>query len=225
MKILSIFLLFVPALAEASFCPTFADLKKPIKTCDDNFSLGDVAMDCIEKFETAIRVGQSKVKFLLNQKTGQMKQQQSGAYNTSDASYEDAKKHLMQLIANGLQARSAVKEYLAEMQFPEDYEQPQVTGMSSEEYLKQETCFSAPLEVIQGSEELIGKMVTDLEKSAVAAGFLEKTSEGRTTNMGSLNQAGVGQQNRNSGPSKIPTGKQIRSSDISGTEDKKEKQP
>lgn len=214
-------IVFSSSLAEANFCPKFADLRKPIKTCDDNFSLGDAAMDCIEKFETAIRVGQSKVKFLLNQKVAQMKQQQSGSYDTSDSSYEDAKKQLMLLIANGLQARSAVKEYLAEMQFPEDYEQPQVTGMSSEAYLKQETCFSAPLEVIQGSEQLIGKMVADLEKSAIAAGLQEKVSETRNANVGSLNQSPKTLQKGNPEPSKIPTGKKIRESDISGTEKKK----
>lgn len=217
---LSIFLF--SAMAEANFCPKFAQLRKPIKTCDDNFSLGDAAMDCIEKFETAIRVGQGKVKFLLNQKVSQMKQQQSDSYGTSDSSYEDAKKQLMLLIANGLQARSAVKEYLAEMQFPEDYEQPQVIGMSSEAYLKQETCFSAPLEVIQGSDELIGKMVADLEKSAIAAGLQEAVSETRNSNVGSLHQAPKAAQNGKPEPSKVPTGKQIRASDISGTEKKKE---
>ncbi len=218
--IISVF--FISNLAEANFCPKFAQLRKPIKTCDDNFSLGDAAMDCIEKFETAIRVGQAKVKFLLNQKVGQMKQQQAESYNTSDSSYEDAKKQLMILIANGLQARNAVKEYLAEMQFPEDYEQPQVIGMSSEAYLKQETCFSAPLEVIQGSDELIGKMVADLEKSAIAAGLQEAVSETRNSNLGSLNQAPKNVQNGKPEPSKVPTGKQIRASDISGTEKKKE---
>lgn len=213
-------ILAISGVAEAAnFCPGVSQFKRPIKSCEDNFSLGDAAMNCIEKFEASIQVGQSKVKSMLSAQVNKMKDQQSGSYQTSDASYNDAKNQLLNLIANGLQAQAAVTEYLAEMKFPDDYEQPSVTGMSSEEYLKQEPCFSAPLEVIEGSKDLIGKMVADLEKSAIAAGLKSQASQGHEANVGSLKNAplktgGVG----DSG--KAPVGKKIRSSDITGTEEK-----
>jgi hypothetical protein len=148
-----------------------------------------------------------------------MQDQQSGSYQTSDAAYADAKNQLLNLIANGLQAHAAVTEYLAEMKFPDDYEQPSVTGMSSEEYLKMEPCFSAPLEVIEGSKDLIGKMLADLEKSAVAAGVKAQVSQGREGNVGSLNQNSV-KSGKIGTSGKAPVGKKIRASDISGTEEK-----
>jgi hypothetical protein len=221
---LSFFLFFVQSPA-AEFCPSFASLKKPVKSCEDNFGLGDAAMNCIEKFESAIKVGQAKLQIALKAKVANMNSQQSGSYNTTDSSYENTKRDLLLLIANGLQAKAAVSEYLSELHFPEDYEQPAVTGMSSEDYLNQEPCFSAPREVIAGSNELIGKMVADLEKTAIAVGFKEKTSESRSTNVGVVKGAAVvGKEKINNSkvPAATPKGKDIRSSDISGTKEKKD---
>lgn len=224
MYVLSILVFLWPAVSSgASVCGPFSSFNRQIKRCEDNFLLSKEAMKCVQRFDEKIQAGQVKVQKILQKHIDAMAREQSDSYATTDTSYSDARKELGKLISEGQEVKIALATYLAVMQFPEDLDNPNVTGMSAATYMAQEPCFATPKKIIIGSSDLVEKMINDLKKSDSSAGLKalsSKRSAGKIKVMSEPAKVNVGVQGASG---KADSGKRVRASDISGTKKEEKK--
>ena len=173
-------LLYSPFAEAAIVCPSMLDSKKPLTRCEDNFALANSAMDCVDRFDAAIRTTKAKLEKLLKARVKAVKEtNQATVFNESDASYREVRDELKTLILDGAVAALATQFMLDNLFYPEDFDNPETTGVTPELYLKREPCFAAPKYAMQNSVLLIRKMQMDLKKLETAAGLNETSSETR----------------------------------------------
>jgi hypothetical protein len=108
------------------------------------------------------------------------------------------------LIADGELAKKAVDSYSPVLFLPEDYDQPEITGISTKEYLASEPCYATPNTIISGSSDLLQEMIDDLKKTDVAALGKQASSDDRSNKVQNANpsQGGLqtGHATGNAGP-------------------------
>jgi hypothetical protein len=214
--ILSIFCVFSFSQEAIAFCPPFSALKREIAFCEDNFFLGNQALSCLEQYTKHVKSGQERVRRTLLAELAKMQNQQSGNFNTADASYQKAQRELERLIAAGNQAKLAVDGYLAELYFPEDWDEPSVLGQSSEDYLNSTPCFASSKRAITTASSLIAGMISDLQKTNLVAGSKQQSSAGYSDKVQVLDKRQPLQRTRIQGKEQ---GKDKNKSGISGTTD------
>lgn len=218
-KLIFILLIFFPGVSFA-FCPSFRDLKHPITTCEDNFELSNAALDCLDLFTSHVKAGQARVRLQLQAELANLKTDQNGNFVGAEASYRKAQIEMQRLANDGILAKQALETYMAEMFFPDDWDQPKVTGMESAAYLASTACFASPRRALMSSQKLVSNMVTDLIKTNFAAG--QKQGVASSHSQKSQNLQGQPQ------PKRVlieesQEGKDGNNSGISGTTDPRDK--
>ncbi len=204
--------------ASAALCHSFADFGKKVKRCEDNFVLADSAMNCVDAYGNAIELGNRKIQKLLATQVSQMKEKQSGTYNTSDTSYQKVRDELNRLIAEGEAAKAAAQSMLDEIFYPEDLDNEDILGMSSEDYLATEPCFAPAKFAMENSVNLIQKMINDLRKTEVSSGIKENTSEHRSDNVQALTAPVISKAKGKSGAPNMGNRPKNSPSDLTGTQ-------
>lgn len=206
----------------AVLCPPFSSFQKPVKRCEDNFVLGHQALTCVEKYYSHVEKGKAKIDAQLKQQVEKMKKMQSDSYDRADAGYQKTQAELKQLIADGDLAKLAVDSYLPELFMPEDYDQPQHTGMTTEFYLSTEPCYATPKSAITDAQEMIAQIIADLKAVDLTAGVKKDGSQDRSQNTHDLTKGAVSNTHAPA-PKPIPAGNSAKSaSDLTGTQKAKE---
>jgi hypothetical protein len=179
----SIGLLVSEARAATPLCHPFSTFGKPLARCEDNFVVSEEALNCVDYYYKHVEAGKLKVKKIFDEQIAKMKKEQSDSFDRTDEGYARAQKEVNDLIATGALARTVVDGYFDEMYFPEDYDEPSVTGMSSEEYLATEECFAGPKKAIQEGQRMIDTIMADLKAMNLSAAKKESKSEKRSVNV------------------------------------------
>jgi hypothetical protein len=220
-SILALSLLAAEAGAATPLCHPFSSFGKVLGRCEDNYVVLEEAVNCAEYYEKHVEAGTKKVQKVFEEQLAKMKKQQSDSFDRTDEGYARAQKELDDLIATGKLARSVLDGYFDEMYFPEDHDAPEVTGMSTEEYLANEECFADPKKGIQETQRLVDLMMRDLEAMKTATARKETSSEKRSVNVKAVtpNKA-VANTKGNGGAERVPAGKsQNGASDLTGTKE------
>lgn len=159
-----------------AFCPVFGSMDREISRCEDNFLLGNQAVACLEQYTQRVKDGQAKIRRTLEAELAKLQSQQNASFDTAYANYQDAQHELERLASEGIQTQLAVDGYMGELFFPEDWDNPSITGQSVSEYLNSSPCFASPKRAIATSSQLIAKMVSDLRQTSLTAGQKKQTS-------------------------------------------------
>lgn len=225
-SILSIGLLLSPAAFAGYYC---ADPKlvagKTHGDCSDNEYVSEAAVLCLEKLEAEIDAAQKAVSAAAaahaqaDAGTQQSKEQNAGAdYHFSEAT-------LALLIAHAEKAQAEIVQYDKKvLAMPEDFDEPEITGMDTETYLKSTPCFADNRKVLQNVLLDFDKHISDLQ---FAKDNSEKLRGGTQTNaagLGTVSEQKRAKGTHGSGGPKpaVDSGKEkVRGSDITGTRPKK----
>ncbi|MGE3262307.1 MAG: hypothetical protein AB7K68_11055 [Bacteriovoracia bacterium] len=159
------FLISSGAQAAAPFCLPFAALKINATNCDDNFALGKQADNCLSLFTTALSNNRAQIDKILKAEAAKGSSGQNITYKTTGSIFAQTLQELDHLIASGEQAKFAVKTYSDNLSLPEDYDQPALTGMSTEKYLSVEPCYATPFRMVSEDSAVLSLMVEDLKKA------------------------------------------------------------
>lgn len=212
------------AFADAPFCLPFASLHLRAQGCDDNFALGRQADACLSAYTKALTAKKKEIADILNSEAAKGKGQQSGSFNTAGSVFDRTKKELDQLILSGEQAKLAVSSMKDNLSLPEDYDQPQVTGMTTEKYLSIEPCYATPKRIISEDSAVLALMVDDLKKAKADVGTKGGVVQGDSKSMqnGSVNPMIGGKAAPAANLPKTGNPRE-RESDVSGTIEPKQK--
>jgi len=206
--------------AEATnLCHPFSAFKKKLGRCEDNYIVADEALNCLGYYYKHVEAGKLRVKKVFDEQIKKMKDKQSDSFDRTDEGYERARKEIQNLIADGVLARAVVDSYYAEMYFPEDYNMPSVTGMSTEKYLASEECFANPKLVLTKTQVMIDTIVNDLKAIDLSSSKKEAKSQTRSKNVQVLTPSSVSNTKAQGAAvsPKVPAGTSPKSaSDISG---------
>lgn len=149
-------------------CATYATIPFPMLDCDDNEKLGREALSCVQAYYDHVQKAQGDVLKKFQAQVAKLKDQQNDSFDRTQAGYEDARKQLDKLLIDGAIARAAVDDLYLNMSFPEDYDEPETTGMSREKYLASQDCYAIPQRVMLQSQAMIDKMMNDLRATQAA---------------------------------------------------------
>ncbi len=189
-----------------------------MQVCDDNEKMGHAALNCVRSYRDDVAKAQAEVLAKFQSQIAEMKAQQSDSFDRTQAGYQDARKRLDALLAEGKEARAAVDDLRANIAYPEDYDEPDLIRMSTQAYLSSQNCFSIPDHVFQQAQFMIDKIMSDL--AATQEAMLGKESGAGTAsahvrvlggNSSVKNTNGVGSGKSVNGQSRPPA------SDITGT--------
>ncbi len=202
-------------------CPLFAALPFPVQNCDDNAKMGQVALNCERSYRKQVKKAQAEVLAKFQDQIAKMKKQQSDSFDRTQAGYEEARKRLDDLVAEGSVARASVDDLLANIAYPEDYDEPELTGKSAQDYLASQHCFSIPEHVFQQSQQIIDKVMSDLKatrEAMLGSQNAAGSASSKVQQMGGVsavrNSKGTGSGSKIGGTSSNPA------SDITGTKAK-----
>lgn len=222
MKILlPLALIFAPSLALAnepvynqkppkSYCIPVETVDSRIRSCNDNKLFFDAAKRCFDDFQKLKR----KVTLQLQAKLSKAAKQQSANFQASESDTNEAAIAHAYLIKIGAQAVEELDDYFDFFEHPADAE--------TDEEVLEEPCYIQPADRLNDLVNELEDQVEEMKAAKAMELFLSKTSGARKSNLNSLNEtAPIQGADTPSSPSKVPTGKTIRKSDISGTEEKK----
>ena len=198
-------------------CPGIASF--PVENCDDNERLGREALQCARRYRDHVQKAQAEIYQEFQAQIAQLKEMQSDTFDRTSAGYKEARQRLEILIADGLVARTAVDELQAGMIFPEDYDQPAVTGMSTEEYLRSEACYAIPQKVMLQCQAVIDKMMGDIRATETAMFGKQGRAQARSSRVQRIEQSREAAHTKGRGPEdkRVPGGKsRAPASDITG---------
>ena len=184
--LMPLLLLTVPAQG-ALVCPTFSALKMRMDRCEDNFVIAGKADACLSQYIFSVQAGKSAAQKLLTAVVSKSKSEQGDLYKTSGQTLDLGAAEIEKLILQGVQAKLAVESLLDNIFFPEDYDNPELIGMSTTEYLAKEPCYATPRKVMTEDGELLGLMVEDLRKTKAELLAGKNLVQGQGADMSSLN--------------------------------------
>lgn len=184
----SFFLLFLTAglTQAATYCPPFAKTNIRADHCEDNYLLGTSADNCLSAYMNDLKAGKAKVQKILDANAAQAKSEQNAIYKASGVNFDQANKELAQLILSGTAAKLSVDSYLNNIFMPEDYDNPEVTGMSTAAYLAKEPCYATPHKVMSEDSQMLAFMLDDLKATQADIQEKSKTVKNSSADMNSV---------------------------------------
>lgn len=205
--------------AEASTpCAGFAALDLQMGRCEDNAELGEAALACVRAYRDRIKTAQATVLAQFQAQIEKMKKEQNDSFDRTQAGYENARRTLQQLIAEGEQAKLSVDDLYNNLYFPADADEPEITGKSHDDYLNTTECFATPRNVLNQSKAMIDHMRTQLQQLEQVALGKQDRSGTRSVNVDTLTGGKVGNSVGAGAGKAVPMGRHpAQSSDISGT--------
>ena len=195
----------------ATYCMSVEKIDQWAKSCKDNGGFLEAGQDCIKDFKKL----KTKVTADLKAKLAGTGVSQSTNFqgNTSDNSEAVAAHDY--LVKIGEMAVRELDEYFDFLEHPADAE--------TDEDVVAESCFSKPADALSDLVDDLEDEVNAMKIAKTIEAGHAATSSGNTTSLDSLNVAPVKAAPGAKGSVGTPTGKNLRPSDISGTEKKKKK--
>jgi hypothetical protein len=181
--------------------------------CSNNEYVSEAAVLCLEKLEAEIAAARALVSTAAAAHSQASRKGQEGKEANAGADYAFSEETLARLRKHAEQAQTEIvaldKTVLA---MPEDYDEPEVTGLSPEAYLRSVPCFSDNRKVIADVLLDIDEHVSDLEVARGAAAGLKAGTQHNAGAMGSAadlkkatgKKSGAGMGAKEAGSSKSP---------------------
>ena len=124
---------------------------------------------------------------------------QAGKHGNAVKDYQLSKATLDALIARSKGAQEEVIAYEQLLEKPEDFDEPEITGMEPEAYIASTPCHADNKRVIRNVAEDIDFIISDLQYARDLGEDLEKATSGKEANMGSVGTAQGAQQKAGKG--------------------------
>lgn len=180
-----ILLASISPLAEAAnYCALPNSILSHVEDCTDNEYVSEAAVLCLTKLQNEIKVAQAAVQTTTAANSAQARNSQSSLENNAHKDYKFSKVTLDMLIKNAGAAQNEVIAYESILAMPEDFDEPDITGMSTEEYLKSTPCHFENKQVIRDVAEDIDFILSDLEFARDSGENLESATGGHENNLG-----------------------------------------
>lgn len=215
---------FLPAAAEAGFYCADPSLvrRNTGEDCMNNEYVSEAAVLCLEKLEGEIQKAKSTTTVAGAAHLAASRSSQEGREKNAAVDFGFSKETLDGLIRHARQAQEEVI-YLdqSELVYPEDYDEPEVTGMDTATYLKTTPCYGENHEVITHVLEDFDYYISDLEHARDMAADLLGNSEKNAKGLKAVGKKNSISNSSGKGPGSAT--KNWRPSDISGTKDKTQK--
>ncbi len=218
------FLFFIFPAQAARYCDSPAVLNKKVKDCNDNEIFAGAAVECLEKFEKAVGVGKAAVTKGMAAKAKASHASQSDKQKNSMLDYALSAASLDALIKLGEQAQTETAKYYDSVVWPEDFDEPQVTGPDLDAFLNSDPCYKDNRDLIANVLEDFDSQLNQLREARDAAKTLEKAAGGRKTSLDSVGAGAVSSGKKG----KLPVAKGKKkskkdASDVTGTQQDREK--
>jgi hypothetical protein len=209
--------------AQARFCHSPQELESRVETCEENAYYAEAAVLCVEAFKKKVDKVAGTTARALDKSIAKMVDAQDKNFDTTGKGYQASEAALSDLIKEGEARLAEADAYLDQVVFPEDAGEG---GGDASEDLNQSICYKRNTDVIGLVKKDFTRKLNELKAARTAAASLRGVSDGRETKLG----AGSAK------PAKVESGKDTNlklpsykgedkrgQSDISGTEDKKNK--
>lgn len=212
------------ATAEAAYfqCKSREELDRATTECADNEAYAEAGVLCLEKLQALVKKTQAEASAAMNASNAAHSGGQENKFAGAESNYAIGVDALDRLIKAATEANAQVANYVKDIYAPEDFHLAEVPGFDRDEILLGEDCYRENRETLLWVEQDIDQILDDLKaarKEAASHGAVSgtgKKGQGSSTPGVSLSNGG----NTTTGAG--PKGKQPRSSDISGTEKKKD---
>lgn len=154
--------ILLPGLAMGAVCPPVEQVAGSV--CEDNEPLGSQAIVCAKGFVAHVAQGQQQAAELIKAEAAAQASHQKDSVQKAGNGYRKAFQLVSQLRAEGFELYDILHQYHVNLAFPEDYDDPEMTGMSPEAYLKTQECLEVPHQALRVSKAMVKRAMTDLLK-------------------------------------------------------------
>lgn len=176
-----------PDPAQASMvCASLESLASEANDCTDNIVFAEAAVECLEKLEGAIDAQKKAVSADMKKLGNQAKSTQAAKQANSMLDYRLSKATLERLIGMAKDAQRETSGFLDSVMWPEDSDNPDITGPDFEAFLESDSCYKDNKDVITSVLKDFDDHIADLEKAKEVSQTLEASTQGRETSMDSL---------------------------------------
>lgn len=201
----------------ASFCREPDVVTSHVNDCTENQYVSEAAVLCLKKVRDEVTAAQAAVNAGTAINSANADDNQVGKQQNASLDYQLSKVALEALILQAKAAQLEVIAYEKLLEKPEDFNEPDITGMNPSAYLKSTPCFQENKQVIRNVAEDIDYIIFDLEHARDIGDNLGAASQGNKTNMDSVTSGKASDKKIRKGPGvKKGTSKNSKS-DITGT--------
>lgn len=206
--------------ARAGVCTLFDAGNFTLENCEDNARLSQAALDCTQAYYKRVQAAQADVLRKFEEQVKAQKEMQSDSYDRAQEGYKNARKQLQDLIAEGKMARASVDDLYLNFYFPEDYDEPEHTGMEPREYLSSQSCYAQPEQIMLKCQKMIDKIMADLAATEQAAFGKQNSSGTRSVKVQALDKNKAVSQTKGESTGKLRGKSRVPASDITGIKPK-----
>jgi hypothetical protein len=206
-------------------CRTIAEIDKSAGSCEDNEAFAEAAVLCLRELQALVDKETENAEAALRSSTeahtADAVRSQTNALGGSAANYNLSADALDRLLRVAREASKSVASYITNIYVPEEIAYVEA-GMDLDEILLSSPCYKENHEVLIWVEDDVYQIIDDLEEAKKASRKLDSSAKGRKVRQNTVAPK-TKIDRRARGASRAAPGVKVqRSSDISGTEDKKE---
>ncbi len=204
----------------ASYCHEASVVAAQFEDCGDNEYVSEAAILCLQKIEAEVKSAQAVVSTSAAANAARSKKSQTGKQNNAMKDYNFSKETLDTLIARAKGAQDEVLAYEPLLKYPEDYNEPEITGMTPEAYLQNTACYQDNRNVLDTVLREMDYVIFDLEHARDVSEDLSGATNQNQSGLESVNASRAAGQTAGKGTAQKKGSSQNSQSDITGTKPK-----
>lgn len=207
-----------------NFCEDMESFSQELIVCEDNDVISGAAAHCLQQTRLAVKAAALGVAANVDTISDKNKLKQAKTMSASEFNYNLSKNTLDALIATAKASREEVAGYTDYLLEPEDSDEDDVNEGSKKNYLNKNACFQENAELIKAVVSEYDDMIKSLIMARNASVSNETNSAQYKTNIENTTQNKAADQQKTTILPNSPTKKTLhKASDISGTEEEKNK--
>jgi hypothetical protein len=201
-------------------CEDPAVVNARVADSTENEYFAEAAVLCLMKFEKALEVSKATVAAKSAVNAAKDSATQASKQNNAMLDYKLSKDSLDRLIAQAKQAQEETAEYFDSVVWPEDFDEPEITGPDLDAYLNSDPDYKDNRDLIANVLSDFYTYIAELEAARDGSEQLEAATSGNQSTMSSLGTSSVSAKpTKAAAPAPTKKDKQ-RQSDITGTKPK-----
>jgi hypothetical protein len=215
---------FHPGFAEAArYCADPVEISNRARNCGDNEDFSGAAVECLEKFEKAIETQKAAMAVNMAAKGAASAKSQAGKQNNAMLDYMLSKEALNLLIDQAKKAQTETAAYYDQVVWPEDWDEPKITGPDFDAFLNSDPCYKDNRDMIANVLGDFDNYIAQLEEARDLSSNMQKATSGKETSMDSLSAGVTAEGKKATGPkapdTKVSGKSPKKASNITGVEE------
>lgn len=169
-------------------------------SCADNLVFADAAVECLERLEGQIKAQTGALGAGLDALGSKAVGSQAGKQKNSVLDYKLSAASLDILIGMAKDAQKETAVYLDSVVWPEDSDNPEITGPDFEAFLNSDPCYKDNKDVIARVMNDFDVYIAELEEARDVSNQLEAASHRHENSLDSLGKGAVSSKPKSSSP-------------------------